>query len=82
MKKASASSSIAKKGKESSSMNPVTPVSKPEKKNPITLPEKYEKSIRLLRMRRTMTTFTFTNVSRGVESLTKRFPTDLERALM
>ncbi|RZC73356.1 hypothetical protein C5167_048839 [Papaver somniferum] len=72
--------SKSKKEEESSSMNPVTPVSKPKKKNPITLPEKYEllidfyksmeKSIRLLRMRRTMTTFT--NVSRSVESLTKR----------
>ncbi|KAI3911108.1 hypothetical protein MKW92_019399, partial [Papaver armeniacum] len=81
MKKASAPSSISKKGKESSSMNPVTPISKPKKKNPITLPEKYEfltdffksmeKSIRLLRMRRIMTTFTFTNVSRGVKSLIK-----------
>ncbi|KAI3858153.1 hypothetical protein MKX03_022472 [Papaver bracteatum] len=72
--------SKSKKEEESSSMNPVTPVSKPKKKNSITLPEKYEllidffksmeKSIRLLRMRRTMTTFT--NVSRSVESLTKR----------
>ncbi|KAI3971317.1 hypothetical protein MKX01_008161 [Papaver californicum] len=70
----------SKKEEESSSMNPITPISKPKKKNPITLPEKYEllidffksmeKSIRLLRMRRTMTTFT--NVSRSVESLTKR----------
>ncbi|KAI3877905.1 hypothetical protein MKW92_053604 [Papaver armeniacum] len=72
--------SKSKKEEESSSMNPVTPVSKPKKKNQITLPEKcellidffksMEKSIRLLRMRRTMTTFT--NVSRSVESLTKR----------
>ncbi|KAI3872235.1 hypothetical protein MKW98_011727 [Papaver atlanticum] len=65
--------SKSKKEEESSSINPITPVSKPKKKNPITLPEKYEllidffksmeKSIRLLRMRRTMTTFT--NVSRS-----------------
>ncbi|KAI3918322.1 hypothetical protein MKX01_041642 [Papaver californicum] len=70
----------SKREEESSSINPVTPISKPQKKNPITLPEKYEllidffksmeKSIRLLRMRRTVTTFT--NVSRSVESLTKR----------
>ncbi|KAI3881667.1 hypothetical protein MKW92_015763 [Papaver armeniacum] len=66
------------KEEESSSMNPVTPVSKPKKKNQITLPEKcellidffksMEKSIRLLRMRRTMTTFT--NVSRSVVRFT------------
>ncbi|MCL7026870.1 hypothetical protein MKW94_000479 [Papaver nudicaule] len=69
-----------KEEEESSSMNPITPISKPKKKNPITLPDKYEllidffkcmeKSMRLLRMRRTQTTFT--NVSRSVESLTKR----------